>query len=465
MKYPLIMMLAGALSTVSFAQEPLTLEKAVATALNQNHTLRGVSFNLESAHWSKRNAVTNFLPKVEVSSDFTRIDPESDRRANAAVDFIKASAGSLGIPQSALAELRPFAYRESYSTNVTVIQPIYNGGAEIVGLEAANAMQDKNEFAYEDTEQDVVARVKIAYLNVLKSEEFLSLAKESAERTRRWLEMTERRAALGTRTHTDVLRFEVQLAADEGNIINAENLLATGRLQLNEVMGVPLETHYTLQPVSAVESVETSSLVQSKGIQIASLQSIGFPLELDRSFLDTHPSMRMMEANLRLADANISRAWVNFKPRINLAFQYGWEKNNTLRLDGIRPWALSLSVSLPVFNGFGDYTNLERTKAEYRSAEQQVESFRRTLLVQANSAQLNARATQKRIEIAKKGLEQAEEVLNSVTRRYDLGNASNVDLIDAQTAYNSSKTSYITAVYDNKISQVQLARATGKMTL
>jgi len=228
---------------------------------------------------------------------------------------------------------------------------------------------------------------------------------------------------------------------------------------------VPLETRYALQPVSTSESVETSSLLKSEGIQIASLHPLGNTLELDRSFLAAHPSMRMMEASLQLADANVSAAWVNFKPRVNLAFQYGWEKNSTLRLDGIRPWALSLSVSFPVFNSFGDYTNLERTRADYRSAEQQVESFRRMLLVQATNAQLNARATRKRIEIAKKGLEQAEEVLNSVTRRYDLGNASNVDVIDAQTAYNSSKTNYITAVYDNKIAQVQFARATGKVTL
>ena len=34
------------------------------------------------------------------------------------------------------------------------------------------------------------------------------------------------------------------------------------------------------------------------------------------------------------------------------------EKNNTLKLDGIRPWALALQVSYPIFNSFGDYTNL-----------------------------------------------------------------------------------------------------------
>ena len=77
------------------------------------------------------------------------------------------------------------------------------------------------------------------------------------------------------------------------------------------------------------------------------------------------------------------------------------------------------------------------------------------------SVELTLKATRKRIDIAKIGLQQATDVLNSVARRYDAGNASNVDVIDVQTAYTSAKTNFVTAVYDNYIAEVQLARATG----
>jgi outer membrane protein TolC len=55
-------------------------------------------------------------------------------------------------------------------------------------------------------------------------------------------------------------------------------------------------------------------------------------------------------------------------------------------------------------------------------------------------------------------------VLNSVTRRYETGGASNVDLIDAQTAYTSARAGLITAAYDNAIAQIQYSRATGTVT-
>lgn len=447
------------------AQERLTMDNAVATALEQNHVLRGSYHDLESSRWGYKNAVSNFLPKVEISSSLTRIDPESDRRANAAVDFIKSAGPSLGVPPSALSDLRPFSYRDAYATNVTVVQPIYNGGAEIIGLRAASTAEEKNEYAYEDTEQDVVARVRTAYYSVLKAQELVDLATESSARTTRWLELTRRSAALGSRTQTDILRFEVQLAADEGTVVNAQNALELAHLQLNEVMGVDLRNTYVLEGVPLPDTSIADAGSQQSLFQFAS-QRTGLltPSPVDDSFLAAHPSMRMMEANLHLADLGVDQAWTTFQPRVNLAFQYGWERNNTFSLDGIRPWALSLSVSFPIFNGFGDYTKLQQARSTYERTGEQVESYRRGLLLQATNASLALTSAHKRIEIAKVGLRHAEDVLASVSRRYDLGAASNVDIIDAQTAYTSAKTNFITAVYDSYIAETQLARARGTIT-
>jgi outer membrane protein len=154
---------------------------------------------------------------------------------------------------------------------------------------------------------------------------------------------------------------------------------------------------------------------------------------------------------------------VNFKPSVNLAFQYGWEKNNTLKLDGITPWAFALQVRFPIFNGFGDYTRLQKAHAEYSRTESQVETFRRGMVLQATMAELNVRAAQKRIDITRRAEKEAREVLDAVTLRYESGGASNVDVIDVQTAYTSARANAITALYDYHIASVQQARAMGSV--
>jgi outer membrane protein TolC len=442
------------------AQEPLTIAKAVGNALEFNQVLRGAEHDVASASWAAKNAYSNFLPKVSLDAGVTRIDPETDRRANAALDFIRSSAGLIGIPPSALVDLRPFSYRDTYAAGITVVQPIYNGGAEFVGVSAANAQADKSGYALEDTRQDVVARVKIAYYNVLSAQELVVLSTDAMERTGRYLATTRRREELGMRTHTDVARWEVQLAADEGALIRARNMLASTRLQLNEVMGVDLEHDYALESVPGVEDTLPAPLSRTPPLLASALGGVTDPA-ITSADLAQHPSWQAMDANLRLAEAGIDKSWTAFKPRINAAFQYGWERNSTVALDGYRPWALSLSIAFPIFNGFGDYSNLQRAHEEYQKAESQVESFRRGLLMQAINAQLTVRAARHRIEVARKGQQQALDVLNSVTRRYETGGASNVDLIDVQTAYTSAKASFITATYDYCIARVQLARATG----
>lgn len=434
------------LSTQAFAQQPLDLAGAVALALERNRSLQAAGHDRDAATWGKWSAVSNFLPKVEVAAGVTRLDPETVLRSNAAVDFIKALAGPLGIPASYLSEIRPFAYRDTYETQFTVVQPIYNGGAEIVGLQAANAVKERSELLLADTEQDVIARTAIAYYTVLKVDELVALAKESEERNQRYLDLTRRRAAMGMRTQTDVLRWEVQVASSEGSRITAENALAMAKIQLNDILGVDLRTPYVLAPVAKPDS--TTPVLPSAAV-------------VDTGFLASHPSMKAMEASLRLADVGVNQSWTNFQPKINLAFQYGWEKNNTMALDGYRPWAIALSISYPLFNGFGDFAGVEKARYEYRRTEVQAESYRQGLVMQATNASLSLRAARQRMETARKAQREATDILNAVTRRYETGGASNVDLIDVHTAYTSARTDFITAAYDFLIAQVELDRATG----
>jgi outer membrane protein TolC len=446
------------------SQEVLTIQQAIDIALERNHTLRSAEYDLSAARWGKWNSVTNFLPKVELSSSATRIDQDTYIRANAAVDFIKLGAGALGLPPSALENIKPFAYLNSYETNLTVIQPVFNGGLEIVGLSAAGALKDRSEYSYLDTKQDIVSKIKTTYLNVLKAEEFVSLATESLERTKRYLETTKRRADLGSRTETDVLRWEVQYSADEVNLITAKNYLALAKLQLNDLMGVDLHKVYTLEKIIQTDSATTVPLDTVFSGNSASLGGLGEAAQMTFDRLSGHPSMMAMKSNLDLAGINISKEWTNFLPRINFVYQYGWERNESVSLDGIRPWSLTLSLKYPIFSSFRDFTSLERSYAEYYRAEEQIESFKTGLVMQATNAQLNVNAARMKIETTRKGLRQALDVLNSVTRRYESGGASNIDVIDVQTAYTSAKTNYITAVYDYYISEIQLERATGTIT-
>lgn len=428
----------------------LTLDQAVRAAVEHNRTLAGARAEVASAGWGVKKAYANWLPKVELNTGVTRINDEALRLANAPIDFIQ---GAPGLPPELKENIRPFAYKNTYSAGVTVLQPIYNGGLERVGIQAAGLLKQRGDHALRDTEQEVISRVRKTYYAVLKAQELVRLSRETERRTLAYLESTRRKAGAGLRTSADILRWEAQAASDRGGVIDAENALATAKAALNEGMGVDLDQDYTFEPPAAV--------LASAGGDLAPEPLPPMPASAPASFR-SHPGVLAAQDLAGLQRTNLRRAWGEFQPQVNLAFSYAWEKNGTLALDGAKTWSTALMVRFPIFNSLGDYAQVRQAREDLRRAELFAQDTERQWRLRARSADLALDSARERIAIARKGVEYAEANLQTVTRRYEAGVASNIDLIDAQTTAYQARALLIHATYDAAIAQVELERATGR---
>lgn len=420
------------------AQSRLTLDEAVQQALAQNRSLAASRSGYQSASWSLRGAYASWLPRAEFASGLTRINQASMRLANAPIDFIKNAAG---LPPELAANIRPFAYENTYSTSVTLLQPLYNSGHERLAIHMAGVRKTQSGHQLEDTRQEVVSRVQTGYYQALKAEALLQLTREMEQRTASYLETTRRKAAAGMQTSAEVLRWEVQLATDQGRAIDAENGLALAKAALNEAMGAELEAEYTLVAPAEPSGADTAVAV--------------------RPHLDGHPGLKVARGQVELRRLDLQREKSRFTPQLNLAFAYAWEKDADLALDGTRNWSASLLFQFP-FNGLRDYAGVRQARADLRQAQVQAEEVERRLHLQAHNAALGLRAARQRLAIARKAVEQAETHLAALQRRFEQGMAANIDLIDAQTAAYQTHTMLINATCDLAIARIELERALGR---
>ena len=422
----------------------LSLEQAVRIGLEANPTLKAARQDVEGAKWGLREAYTNWLPKVDLSSGYTRLDAETARRANVFVDIGRELGRQFGGPDFNPDDIKPAVYRDAYSTSVTVVQPIYNGGAEWSGIRLAKAARRMSHHALRDTELETTLKIKRTYFSVLKAQEMVELAREAATSTGQHLESARRMLEVGSRNRADVLRWEVQLAQDRGNVVDAENGLALARAVLNEAMGMALENEYELISIPTGE-IEEESVPEA---------------EIDQ-YIALHPSVQAMRANVDLQQAQVRLAQGGFQPRVNFAYNYSWEQDNDIQLDGDKTWTVGVQVNMPIFHSFGNYSGVRKAKANLHKAEATVEGVRRSMMLQARSASLNLTAAQTRVGIARKAVEQAEENLRIVENMYNVGSLANIDFIDAQLARNSARANRINAVYDCYIAEATLERALG----
>lgn len=428
----------------SLAQkDTLTLEMAIDIALRNNPALLGARNDLEAAGWEVKRSYFNLLPKVDVEFGYSRLDHATIRRANVFVPVGRELVERYA-PGEDPNDVRYTAWKNNYSTRISVVQPIYNGGADWAAVSMSLAAKERQAHSVEETKQDVIFTVQEAYFNVLKAREMVALMKETVHSTQEHLNSARRMMEVGLRSQADVLRWEVQLANDEGNLVTAENQLAVAQTALKNVMGVDFTERFEVEPFQG------------------NPQDLEEPLPaLIEKAMASHPGIQALEAAVDVQKADVRLAWAGFQPKINFVYSYGWERNNTLALDSFTDWNASVSVSVPVFHSFSEYASLKRAKARLKSVMHAEEDYRRAVTMQLTNASLNVKSALKKVKIAQKGVEQAEENLRIIENKYEVGMASNVEVIDVQVAHTGAKANAINALYDFYIAKAELERAMG----
>lgn len=446
-KLGLSIYLVAALAT-AHAQETggpyLTLDEAIKTTLQNNPSLQAAGLGTKSAQWGVKKAYLDFLPQVNFGFQYVRLDNGTLDRANAFYNFVNDPSNSAFLPDELRSNVRPGAWANSYGPSVSVVQPIYTGGVLRAQLGVAQATDVRSQANLEETRQQVIFDTQGTYLQTLKAMELVALAQEAHRSAQEHLQTTSKMLEVGMRARNEVLRFEVALAIAENNLVVAQNNFELMKAALNRVMGVDIERPMTLKPVDDF-SWEAPRTLQEQ-TEIA---------------LRRHPGLQVMKSTVSMQHAAVGVARSGFMPKVNLAYNYSWEANDTWAFDSYKTWNLAIVASIPVFNSFQNYAGLRREQETLGQVKKLEDEFARGLQLQVKQASLNLTAADKRMAITEKAVEEANENLRIVMSSYQVGLLSSLDVVDAEVAVTQAKASRIEARYDYFIAKAQLARAMG----
>jgi len=427
----------------------LKLDEAIQTALAKNLQLQAARQSTEASSWGVKNAYTQFLPSVNLSLSYARIDGASFNSANAFPQIGRFLAQQTLLDADPTndvdpALIRQTAFRNSYGPSVSVTQPIFTGGTLLANVNVAQALDMTAQANLSNTEQQVIYNTQLAYFNVLRAHDLIVVAKDQLQTAEEHLSSARKQVEAGLRSKTEILRWEVQKANAESFLAQAENGLALARPALNQVLGLELNAEYSVLPVEDI-SVQIPATVDE---QIATA-------------LRKHPGLRVMEANVDLAGAQVKVERSNFTPKVALAYNYSWEANNTLKLDSYKTWSLGIAAQFPIFNSFRDYTNLQKAQATKQQTETIQQDFERGLRLQVLQASHNLDLAKRQLTLTEKARAQAEENFRVIKRSYEVGLAANLDFLDAQNAQNQARWDNVNIKYDYLLAKTALAQAMG----
>jgi outer membrane protein len=267
------------------------------------------------------------------------------------------------------------------------------------------------------------------------------VAEDTVKQTRQHLEQAKGFYEVGTKPKFDVTKAEVDLSTAKLSLIRNENAFRVSIVNLNNVMGIPDAPEYSLDENMSFEK---------------------YAITLEEATANAYrnrPDLQAIVAQRQAAEKSVELAKTGYYPILTGNASYGWSGEKISSLD--HAWNVGAALSFPLFSGYLTKYQVEEAKANLNILKANEESLRQTIFLEVQEAYLTLRAAEDAIPTAKLGVEQAQENLEIANGRYAAGVGNPIEVTDAEVGLANARTSYIQALYADKVAQASLEKAMG----
>jgi len=401
--------------------ETLNLERCIDIALKLQPTIAAAASNVRVNESRVGQAKSNYYPQLNSLSSYDRISPASSGRI--------VSVGGTSETFN------------SYSSVFSLNQLIYDFGKTSAQVRIQNLNLDSSRSNLRNTNDQIILAVKQAYYGVVQAKYNVLVAEDTVKQTQQHLEQAKGFYEVGTKPKFDVTKAEVDLSTAKLNLIRNENAFRVSIVNLNNVMGIPDAPEYSLDENMPFAKYEIT------------LE------EATANAYRNRPDLQAIVAQRQAAEKSIELARTGYYPVLTGNASYGWSGEKTSSLD--RAWDVGAALSFPLFSGYLTKYQVEEAKANLNILKADEESLRQTIFLEVQESYLTLRAAEDAIPTAKLGIEQAQENLEIANGRYAAGVGNPIEVTDAEVGLANARTSYIQALYADKVAQASLEKAMG----
>ena len=270
-------------------------------------------------------------------------------------------------------------------------------GKNYSALQAAQASRDASEYDAQVVRLTVTSSVATVYMDLLANEQRLAIAKENLANANSLLESLRKRYENGIISELEVTQQESVVANQTANMPSLE-----------------LQRSKDLDALAILLGTLPESLKSPNG-DFAALTVPVVPEGLSSELLTRRPDVKLAEANLKAAHADINAARAALLPSISLTGTAGYVSTalNKLIEPGSFLSTIGGSLAQPIFRGGALVGGIELSQAQY---DELLEAYRKAI-ISAFSDTEDSLATVKQTTIEQSA---REDVLKSAEKGYQL---------------------------------------------
>ncbi|HIG32665.1 MAG TPA: TolC family protein [Flavobacteriales bacterium] len=419
MKTVKLIILFISLSISMQGQEVWTLEKCIKRAIEKNISIKQSQADLESTSLNKTTAIANFLPSLNLGS---------------------SHSWNVGLNQNITTGLLENMTTRSASMNANMGIDLFNGLQNIQQLYRANLSILASQYQLADMKENISLLVANSYLQILFNRESLGVQQSQLNVANEELIIAQERLKTGIIPMGDVLEIEANVATIEQNVVVAENNFQLSKIALAQLLLIP--------DFSNFEIAQETAITPEPAILSTNVNTIYSKAVAKRN------DVKLAETNLKIAKKDLAISRGSILPKLSGFYSYNSRilfddpSDISHQLDRNAGQNFGLQLSIPIFNGMANNTNIRRSKINIQKSTYALEQVKLDLENTINQAYNDAKGSLKAHQAAEKTLKARKLAYEYAKERFDNGGMNTFNFLQAGQRYEAAQSEMIKTKYN-----------------
>ena len=440
------------------AQRMLTLEECRNLAIQNNKELQISGEKIKMADNEKKAAFTKYFPQLSANGAYMWNQKDINLLDMGALSSsLSSSLGGLAqLPMiqhlmSGVNDMQHLDVQNIWVGNVSLVQPVFMGGKIVNYNQITKFAKQLAESMNNLQLQDLIYKTDETYWQVISLVNKKKLADAYVDLLRKMDSDVTAIIYEGVATEADGLSVKVKLNEAEMAQTKVENGLALTRMLLAQICGLSLE--------------EDLSLADEK-LDNFPVETTQASADLNEAFMNRN-ELRSLDLATKIYKRKERIALAEMLPNVALAANYFVTNPNVFngfKNDFAGMFNVGVMVKVPLSGWWEGTYRRNSAKAETRIKTLEWQDAREKIELQVNQSVYKVNEAGKKLIASSRNMENAEENLRRANFGFEEGVIPALNLMEAQTAWVSARSSLIDAQIEVKLTEVYLSKALGKLS-
>ena len=440
------------------AQRMLTLEECRNLAIQNNKELQISGEKIKMADNEKKAAFTKYFPQLSANGAYMWNQKDINLLDMGALSSsLSSSLGGLAqLPMiqhlmSGVNDMQHLDVQNIWVGNVSLVQPVFMGGKIVNYNQITKFAKQLAESMNNLQLQDLIYKTDETYWQVISLVNKKKLADAYVDLLRKMDSDVTAMIYEGVATEADGLSVKVKLNEAEMAQTKVENGLALTRMLLAQICGLSSE--------------EDLSLADEK-LDNFPVETTQASADLNEAFMNRN-ELRSLDLATKIYKRKERIALAEMLPNVALAANYFVTNPNVFngfKNDFAGMFNVGVMVKVPLSGWWEGTYRRNSAKAETRIKTLEWQDAREKIELQVNQSVYKVNEAGKKLIASSRNMENAEENLRRANFGFEEGVIPALNLMEAQTAWVSARSSLIDAQIEVKLTEVYLSKALGKLS-